>query len=575
MAARNRRIPHLAFVQAKLKDAETNRGDREADLRKFRGVGVGGPGATSAAPSEDAAPPMDVDAERAASCALDQEPGTPASGSSGEWEKFDYYGDADGGGQAAVFCVLWRYLPLFVNRRSSCWLAVLAQLLIYLHFIDPTLRVGSAALATALYDPASRTAPAVLLKALRRILRAERIMSNTAGMRDVFEVLQALLVGDVGGPLSDACRFARSYTQQLLPGSCSHSLTTLDMRPQAAFTLQVSVPKTGTAKEGSASAGALIAAQAWDIETLKRKCDVDGCRCMHHPKTEDCPSCRLQDWSRAWQPTVGGGPDAAPPKILFASLSRPYRELGALALPVRLDETISFPIALPGGSVRLCDYSLAAFFIHDGPSPVIGHYLLCTREKEVQTEAPGGESEFLLGRWVMIDDRVEGSAPQLLASLQTATYRGTSLSRLASVLVYRLVPDAAAAASLPLRAGSPSAPGADPSPARSVSAAGKGIIDWEAETMANLAAFERGGAKLASDGGDEMRLPRAVCSSVPHTPHTHDPHTRTPTRAHTRTHDTHTHARTLTRPHTQTTSVRRPTPPVLLSADRHARHACE
>ena len=82
----------------------------------------------------------------------------------------------------------------FRNANDSCWLAVLLQLLLYLRSIDDTLRTGSVAIAEALYDfGAGRLSPADLLTWIRACLVEGGYMAAPIGGATQYDTSELLL----------------------------------------------------------------------------------------------------------------------------------------------------------------------------------------------------------------------------------------------------------------------------------------------------------------------------------------------------------------------------------------------
>ena len=196
---------------------------------------------------------------------------------------------------------------------------------------------------------------------------------------------------------------------------------------------------------------------------------------------------------------------ATTPPYLVVSLKRflfdvPTRRRRKLDAPVRVPALLDlspYCTAPTSGSVPdprdgSRHYELISVVAHAGDVEV-GHYIALARGAD--------------GQWRVSDDDTVRET-DIASVLRLAEGTGAEGSTSAYLLFYARVeqPAAAALATQVLSSG-----GAGPSPAPSAvsapsaAAAREGAIDWEAETMASLAALEADGATLASDGDDERK----------------------------------------------------------------------
>ena len=297
--------------------------------------------------------------------------------------------------------------PHLWNDGSSCWIAVIVQLL-----------VGLASLGLGFPGPpgfvrscralVEARAPAEELRNLRQQLPHWNLMGSSAGQQCAADFFACLL--RTSGPVADACKFTLYTSLNCVKrGRCDHEPRTMtDTDPQTELKVEVHDRR-------EIHSAQLIKELLESEDRVSWTC-TECARCQHHPLSVTCEDCNVHVFSK--RSTLANAP-----RVFHLHLGRYKDTCNRTFGEVTLDEHIELRVAET--AVR---YTLRFVVAHAGISIASGHWFAYER---FETRERRG--------WHIIDD-LAGSVPKEVGCLNEATYRMgarlVSLQNLATMLVY-------------------------------------------------------------------------------------------------------------------------------------------
>lgn len=249
--------------------------------------------------------------------------------------------------------------PPLRNDGSSCWIAVIVQLLVGLRSIGLPFP-GPPEFARSCRSLVESHSTANDLGYLRQRLPEWQLMQSSEGQQCAADFLASLLRTD--GDIARACEFTLSSTlTRVQSARCTH-----EPRTMTDTDLQTELKVEVYGCHGAQSAQSLITSGMKSEDFISWTCS-ECARCRTHTNDVTCGDCNAHYFCKL-------NTLASAPRVLLVHLGR-YADTGERTFgQVTLDETVT--LTVDGNAVR---YTLRFVIAHAGATIAQGHWLAYER----------------------------------------------------------------------------------------------------------------------------------------------------------------------------------------------------